>query len=146
MVGYGVDIHAPRPPFVLFKVLYRNSTLENILKPLYLVVRTLCRVFVGLVGYLVGFMLGGGRSEGSGLQQQQQQQQLLAVAMQQALLQQQMEAAAGSAALTAYRSRARQSLVLLQPRCRQSGSGGSRSASSTRLRGHSWRAGMSGGH
>ncbi len=74
MVGYGVDIHAPRPPFVLFKVLYRNSALENVLGPIYLVVRTVCRVVMALVGYLVGFLLGaseGSSSSSSMLQQPQ---------------------------------------------------------------------------
>lgn len=69
MVGYGVDIHAPRPPFVLFKVLYRNSALENVLSPMYIVARTVCRVFMALVGYLVGFLLGNDGSSSSGVQQ-----------------------------------------------------------------------------
>ncbi|KAL2046353.1 hypothetical protein N7G274_001800 [Stereocaulon virgatum] len=30
MSGYGVDINAPRPPFVLFKVLYRQTGVENL--------------------------------------------------------------------------------------------------------------------
>ena len=58
MVGYGVDIHAPKPPFVLFKVLYRKSALENVLEPLYIVARTIFRVFVASVGYTIGFIFG----------------------------------------------------------------------------------------
>ena len=60
MDGYGVDINAPQPPFVLFKVLYRKSALENVLGPLYIIVRTLFRVGVVLMGYVMGFVFGGG--------------------------------------------------------------------------------------
>ena len=58
MVGYGVDINAPQPPFVLFKVLYRKSALENVLEPVYIVARTIFRVVVALVGYVMGFVFG----------------------------------------------------------------------------------------
>ena len=54
MVGYGVDIRAPRPPFVLFKVGWRYSALGSVVEPLYRVVGALVRLVAGLVGYFVG--------------------------------------------------------------------------------------------
>lgn len=61
MVGYGVDIHAPRPPFVLVKVAYRYTALGTVMAPLYHLARALVRLFAGLLGYLVGFTAGDGR-------------------------------------------------------------------------------------
>lgn len=69
MEGYGVDITAPRPPFVLFKVLhryFRNSFLYHLLRPIYILFSLLSRATASLVGYLVGFLFGGGDGEGSG--------------------------------------------------------------------------------
>lgn len=66
MVGYGVDIDAPRPPFVLFKVLHRKLALENVLTPMYIVGRTVLRVLVAVVGYLAGVVFGDGGGEGGG--------------------------------------------------------------------------------
>ena len=64
MVGYGVDIHAPRPPFVLFQVLYRNSALENVLGPVYIFARTVFRVLMGLMAYFASFTFGEGEEPG----------------------------------------------------------------------------------
>ncbi|KAL9130879.1 MAG: hypothetical protein Q9217_001029 [Psora testacea] len=58
MVGYGVDIHAPRPPFVLFQVIYRNTGLGNILAPFYHLSRIVFKLLASIFGYLVGFMFG----------------------------------------------------------------------------------------
>lgn len=69
MEGYGVDITAPRPPFVLFKVLhryFRNSFLYHLLRPIYILFSLLFRTTASLVGYLVGFLFGGGGGGGSG--------------------------------------------------------------------------------
>ncbi|KAK4698120.1 hypothetical protein P7C71_g62, partial [Lecanoromycetidae sp. Uapishka_2] len=53
MVGYGVDINAPRPPFVLVKVLWRYAVVET---SFFAIVRAIVRLLWGLVGYLVGFL------------------------------------------------------------------------------------------
>ena len=67
MVGYGVDIHAPRPPFVLAKVLYRNTAVGTIVAPFYCLAGMVVRWGGGLGGYLVGFGGGeGGGGEGGG--------------------------------------------------------------------------------
>lgn len=58
MVGYGVDIHAPRPPFVLVKVAYRHTAFGTLAAPFYHLARVLVKLFAGLVGYLVGFTAG----------------------------------------------------------------------------------------
>ncbi|CAF9942237.1 hypothetical protein IMSHALPRED_003429 [Imshaugia aleurites] len=60
MVGYGVDINAPRPPFVLAKVVYRYTALGSLVAPFYHLVRVLLRLGAGAVGYLVGFAAGDG--------------------------------------------------------------------------------------
>jgi len=57
MIGYGVDINAPRPPFVLAKVLWRYAVVET---PFFAVARVLVRVLGSLVGYFVGFITGVG--------------------------------------------------------------------------------------
>ena len=57
MLGYGVDVNAPEPPFVLFKVLHRNMALGNILDPIYVAARTILRLCAGLVGYLAGLVM-----------------------------------------------------------------------------------------
>lgn len=59
MVGYGVDINAPRPPFVLAKVLYAHTPFGTLLAPFYHLVRVLVKLVAGLMGYLVGFVAGG---------------------------------------------------------------------------------------
>ena len=58
MEGYGVDINAPEPPFVLFKVIYRACSASTVLGPLYVFARTLVRICSALAGYLVGFFSG----------------------------------------------------------------------------------------
>ena len=58
MVGYGVDINAPRPPFVLFKVIHRNAAIRNILIPFYALSKVLAKIIASVVGYFVGFMFG----------------------------------------------------------------------------------------
>ena len=60
MVGYGVDINAPRPPFVLFKVIYRNTAFGNILAPFYALWKVLAKIIASVIGYFVGFMFGDG--------------------------------------------------------------------------------------
>ena len=70
MVGYGVDINAPQPPFVLFKVLYRKSALENILAPLYIVARIFLRICAALLGYVMGFFFGEDDGGDLGLKKQ----------------------------------------------------------------------------
>lgn len=62
MIGYGVDINAPRPPFVLVKVLWRYAFIET---SIFAVVRFLVRLSWGLVGYIVGFV-GGVWNEDTG--------------------------------------------------------------------------------
>lgn len=62
MEGYGVDITAPRPPFVLFKVLHRyfyNSSLYLLLRPIYVMILLLFRATESFLGNFVGFMFGG---------------------------------------------------------------------------------------
>jgi len=60
MVDYGVDINAPRPPFVLAKVIYRHTAIGTLLAPFYHITRIALRLLASLVGYLVGFMFGDG--------------------------------------------------------------------------------------
>ena len=64
MVGYGVDIHAPRPPFVLAKVLYAHTALGTLAAPFYHSARVLVRLVARLLGYLVGFVAGDGGEAG----------------------------------------------------------------------------------
>lgn len=66
MVGYGVDIHAPRPPFVLAKVLYRYTSLGTVVAPFYHLVRVLIKLIASLVGYLAGLVMG---AAGEGVRQ-----------------------------------------------------------------------------
>lgn len=49
MVGYGVNYNAPRPPFILFKLMWR-SPLGLLLKPIWYVVRTLYNLAAGEFG------------------------------------------------------------------------------------------------
>ncbi|KAK0513464.1 hypothetical protein JMJ35_004450 [Cladonia borealis] len=58
MVGYGVDINAPRPPFVLAKVIYRYTPVGSILAPIYHAARILTRLVSAFVGYIIGFIFG----------------------------------------------------------------------------------------
>ncbi|KAL6718958.1 hypothetical protein ACLMJK_003193 [Lecanora helva] len=59
MVGYGVDIDAPKPPFVAFKVLARYTVVGRVVPFL----RLLVSLVMSVVGWFVGFVFGG--SEGS---------------------------------------------------------------------------------
>jgi len=69
MRGFGVDIHAPRPPFVLAKVVYRwVFTANAFLTAPYAVLRVVFKVLAAVVGYFVGLVFGG---VGGGKQQQQ---------------------------------------------------------------------------
>lgn len=70
MRGFGVDINAPRPPFVLFKVILRAFATNSLLTPFYLFLRVLFKLFGGLAGYLVGFVFGDGEGDGGGGKQQ----------------------------------------------------------------------------
>ena len=58
MVGYGVDINAPRPPWVLAKVIYRYTALGTVLSPLYHFTRIVTRLLAALIGYIIGFIFG----------------------------------------------------------------------------------------
>lgn len=66
MVGYGVDIDAPEPPFVLFKVLYRKTPLGTIIYPFFAILKFLTRIIASCIGYLVGFVLGDDESDVAG--------------------------------------------------------------------------------
>jgi len=68
MVDYGVDIDAPEPPFVLFKVLYRKTPLGTIVYPFLAILKLLTRIIASFIGYLVGFVLGDeGDAAGGGM-------------------------------------------------------------------------------
>ena len=54
MMGYGVDYRTPRPPFVLFKLLWRYS-IGIWVRPLWLVLRIFVRFFAGILGSGAGF-------------------------------------------------------------------------------------------
>ena len=58
MVGYGVDINAPRPPWVLAKVIYRYTAVGTILTPIYHFARISTRLVGAFVGYIIGFIFG----------------------------------------------------------------------------------------
>ena len=58
MVGYGVDINAPRPPWVLAKVIYRYTAVGSILTPIYHAARIITKLVSAFVGYIIGFMFG----------------------------------------------------------------------------------------
>ena len=60
MVGYGVDLTAPRPPFVLAKAAYQYSPLGTPLAPFYHVARVTLKLLASLLGYVVGFAAGDG--------------------------------------------------------------------------------------
>lgn len=60
MVGYGVDINAPRPPFVLAKVMYKYTAVGTVMAPFYHFARITVKVVASLIGYLAGFAAGGG--------------------------------------------------------------------------------------
>lgn len=66
MVGYGVDIHAPRPPFVLVKVLYRVLGVGMVVRPWWVVMRAVVRGAGWVGGYAVGGLRGGGGGGGGG--------------------------------------------------------------------------------
>ena len=75
MIGYGVDIHAPRPPFVLAKVVYRYTSLDSVLAPIYHAARISTKILAHLVGYIMGFIFGdegGGGSAATATQRQTQ--------------------------------------------------------------------------
>ncbi|KAL9100997.1 MAG: hypothetical protein Q9163_003702 [Psora crenata] len=61
MIGYGVDINAPRPPFVLIKVIYHKTALGSVLAPFYHLSRIAFKLFASLLGYAVGFISGDER-------------------------------------------------------------------------------------
>ncbi len=68
MIGYGVDIDAPRPPFVLAKVIYKHTAIGTLLAPFYHITRVAVKILASLVGYLVGFIFGdegGGGGKGA---------------------------------------------------------------------------------
>lgn len=54
MEGYGVDYNAPRPPFVLFKLLWK-SPVGVLLQSLWFVISVLVRLFSGVFGFGAGF-------------------------------------------------------------------------------------------
>ncbi len=64
-MGYGVDIRAPRPPFVAVKVAWRWMGVGGVVGMGYRMLRALVRLVAGLVGYLVGLVMGGEGGEGN---------------------------------------------------------------------------------
>lgn len=66
MDGYGVDYNAPRPPFVLFKLLWR-SPVSAPLQSLWFVIGALVRLLSGILGFGAGFL---GRGDGKGVHDQ----------------------------------------------------------------------------
>lgn len=58
MDGYGVDYTAPRPPFVLFKLLWR-SPVGAPLQSLWFVISLFVRLFSGIFGFGAGFFGSG---------------------------------------------------------------------------------------
>ena len=73
MEGYGVDITAPEPPFVLFKVLFRllrESFLGPLISFLYVIFSIFLRLLSSVMGYFIGFVFGrdadGGGMNGYG--------------------------------------------------------------------------------
>lgn len=60
MEGYGVDINAPEPPFVLEKMLWRWMSLDGIIRPVYVLLRAVVRLGAQIVGYLAGVYMGDG--------------------------------------------------------------------------------------
>lgn len=63
MRGYGVDIHAPRPPFVLAKVVYRTMGLGGVVRVSRILLRAV-GALLGWVGGLRGNGAGGGETRG----------------------------------------------------------------------------------
>ena len=53
MVGFGVDCNAPRPPFILAKLVWRNG-LRAIIHPLWLVLQIVVRFFASVFGFGAG--------------------------------------------------------------------------------------------
>ena len=66
MEGYGVDINAPEPPFVMFKMLYRWLRMADVMHPAYILVRTVWRLIRMLVVYVVGVLMEGAGLGGAG--------------------------------------------------------------------------------
>ena len=54
MVGYGVDIDAPRPPFVFAKVVWRKVGIGLLVE--------VVRFWASVLGWIVGFGGEGGRT------------------------------------------------------------------------------------
>ena len=53
--GYGIDINAPEPPWVLEKMLWRWLSIGTIARPIYVLLRALVRLAAEVVGWVVGF-------------------------------------------------------------------------------------------
>ena len=53
--GYGIDINAPEPPWVLEKMLWRWLSIGTIARPMYVLLRALVRLAAEVVGWVVGF-------------------------------------------------------------------------------------------
>lgn len=85
MKGYGVDAYAPRPPFVVFKLLarvfgYRPASElgwegglgegggggEGVMGTVAAVIGGVVRFCARVVGWIVGFLFGGGEGGGRG--------------------------------------------------------------------------------
>ena len=58
--GYGIDINAPEPPFVLEKMLWRWLSIGTIARPAYILLRALARLTAEVAGWIVGFYSGNG--------------------------------------------------------------------------------------
>ena len=60
MEGYGVDINAPKPPFVAVKVLYRYTAAGTVMAPFYHAGRITLRILAAFVGWVVGVLFDDG--------------------------------------------------------------------------------------
>ena len=53
--GYGIDINAPEPPWVLEQMLWRWLSIGTIARPIYVLLRALIRLAADVVGWIVEF-------------------------------------------------------------------------------------------
>lgn len=68
--GYGIDINAPEPPFVLEKMLWRWLSIETVARPIYVLLRALVRLAAEILGWIVGFSSGKGGKPGHAAERQ----------------------------------------------------------------------------
>ena len=63
--GYGIDVNAPEPPFVLEKMIWRWLSVGTIARPLYILLRALVRLAAEAIGWIAGFYAGNGGDTGT---------------------------------------------------------------------------------